>query len=105
MKPEHAAWTSKAGQPWMPSRRWTMQAVLGNTLSGVVVASTIRSTSPAAKPARSSAARAAATLMSEVVSPSAAMRRRLMPVRSRIQSSEVSRNASNSRFSITRSGR
>ncbi len=59
----------------------------------------------ASTPAASIALRAAAIPISEVVSPSAAMCRRLMPERSRIHSSDVSRIFSNSLLVITCSGR
>src|SRR5690348_788035 len=36
-KPEHAALTSNAMQPFAPSRFWIRHAVAGNTMSGVVV--------------------------------------------------------------------
>ena len=39
-KPEQTACTSKAAQPWMPSLACSRQAVLGNTISGVMVATT-----------------------------------------------------------------
>jgi len=56
MKPEHTACTSKAGAPLtMPSLRWTMQALDGNTMSGVDVATMIRSMSDGCRPADSMA--------------------------------------------------
>ena len=55
-KPEHTACTSKAAQPWMPSFCCSRQAVDGNTMSGVDVATMIRSISSARTPAASSAA-------------------------------------------------
>ena len=54
-------------------------------MSPVTVATMMRSISLASTPANSSARRAAAAAMSEVVSPSAAMWRSLMPVRLTIQ--------------------
>ena len=42
---EHTARTSNAAQPWMPSLFCTMHAVDGNTMSGVEVATTMRSMS------------------------------------------------------------
>ena len=44
-KPEHTACTSNAAQPLAPSLFWRMQAVEGNTMSGVDVATMIRSIS------------------------------------------------------------
>ena len=58
-----------------------MQAVDGKIMSGVVVATTIRSTSAGAMPAAASACRAAASARSDVCSSSAAMCRARMPVR------------------------
>jgi len=61
--------------------------------------------SAALRPAASSAGRAAATARSEVNSPSAAMRRSRMPVRSTIHSSLVSSRAARSALVSTRAGR
>jgi hypothetical protein len=74
-------------------------------LSGVEVASTTRSIDCASTPAAASAARAAASAMSDVVSPSAAMRRSRMPVRCMIHSSEVSTIRDRSALLSTRLGR
>ena len=71
MKPEQTACTSKAAPRVMPSRACTVVAVAGKVSSGVVVAQTIRSSSPASMPASRSAARAASSARSEVFSPSA----------------------------------
>jgi hypothetical protein len=49
--PEHTACTSNAAPPLAPSACCTMHAVEGNTMSGVEVATTIKSTSAAATPA------------------------------------------------------
>jgi hypothetical protein len=50
MKPLHTACRSKAAQPLLtPSPAWTMQAVLGKVMSGVVVATMIRSRSSGAQ--------------------------------------------------------
>ena len=68
----------------------------GKVLSGVEVASTIRSIDCASIPALASAARAAWIARSEVNSPSAAMWRCRMPVRCTIHSSEVSIRAASS---------
>ena len=68
-KPEHTACRSKAA-PWvMPSSACTATAVAGKVLSGVEVASTIRSIACASMPACASAARAAWIAMCEVNSP------------------------------------
>ena len=64
----------------------------------------MRSMSSGVSPASSSAARAARVPMVEVSSPSAAMRRSLMPVRSAIQSSEVSTILASSALVTTRVG-
>src|SRR5688500_2105219 len=68
-KPEQAALTSNAGQPLAPSRCCNRQAVDGKIKSGVVVPSTIRSSSEACTPAASSARTAAWYARSQVVSP------------------------------------
>ncbi len=90
MKPEHTAWTSNAGQPNAPSLRCTMLAVDGKIMSGVDVATMIRSMSAAVRPAASSARRAAAVARSLAWTSSATKWRARMPVRSTIQSSDVS---------------
>ena len=89
-KPLHTACTSKAGQPAMPSLCCTMVAVEGNTMSGVEVATMIRSTSCACLPAAASACRAAWAARSLLPTPGATKWRARMPVRSTIHSSEVS---------------
>src|SRR6266545_402851 len=80
-------------------------AVAGKVWSGVEVARMMRSMSSGAMPASSSAARAALAPIDEVSSPSAAIRRSLMPVRSMIQRSDVSTILARSSLVITRSGR
>ena len=90
MKPEHTAWTSNAAQPCTPSLRCTMLAVDGNTMSGVDVATMIRSMSAAVQPAASSARLAAVVARSLACTSSATKWRARMPVRSTIHSSEVS---------------
>src|SRR4029079_5616846 len=65
----------------------------------------MRSMSSGAIPASSRAARAATAPMNEVSSPSAAIRRSLMPVRSVIQLSEVSTILARSSLVTTRWGR
>ena len=73
-------------------------------MSGVMVATMIRSISAAVTPAAVIARRAASNAMSEVVSLAAAIRRSRIPVRLVIQSSEVSTIRSRSALVITRSG-
>jgi hypothetical protein len=89
-KPEQTACTSNATPPCMPIASCTRTAVAGIVRSGVQVASTIRSTSAPLMPACFSAAVAAPIARSDVCSPSAAIRRSLMPVRCVIHSSVVS---------------
>jgi hypothetical protein len=89
----------------MPRSACTSTAVAGKVLSGVEVASTIKSIDCASTPAAASAARAAASAMSEVVSPFAAMCRSRIPVRCVIHSSEVSTIRDNSALVRTRLGR
>ena len=105
MKPAHTACTSKPKPRVMPSRLCTMVATEGKVRSGVEVATSTPSMSSMLTPAFSSAAVAALTARSEVVSPSAAKCRRSIPERVRIHSSEVSRNSSNHVFGTIRSGR
>ena len=66
-----------------------MAAVDGNTISGVDVATIIKSTSPTPRPAASSAARHAGSARSLALTSGAAKWRAWMPVRSTIHSSEV----------------
>ncbi len=103
--PEHTACKSNAAPCVRPSPACTDTADAGNVLSGVEVASTIRSIDCASTPAAVSAARAAASAMSAVVSPFAAMRRSRMPVRCVIHSSEVSTIRDNSVLLRTRVGK
>ena len=75
----------------MPSLCCRMQAVDGNTMSGVEVATMIRSMScGVAAGGLERAARAASSARSLQVTPASAKWRARMPVRSTIQSSEVS---------------
>ena len=90
MKPAQTACTSKAGTPARPRRSCTTTAVLGKTMSGVVVATMIISIDAASMPAASMARRAARYARSLVSWPSAARRRSWMPVRLTIHSSVVS---------------
>src|SRR5713226_6481311 len=101
--PVQAACTSKAG-PCAPSCCWTREAPDGKNESGVEVPSTIRSVSSGRRPAAPSAFWAAATARSVVVSVGAAMRRSWIPVRSRIQVSDVSTIFSRSKLVRTPSG-
>jgi hypothetical protein len=89
----------------MPRPAWTETAAAGKVLSGVEVASTIRSIDCASTPAAVSASRAAAIARSDVFSPSAAMWRSRIPVRCVIHSSEVSTIRDSSELGRTRRGR
>ncbi len=73
-------------------------------MSGVTVATMIRSTSLAPMPRRSRHSRAARTARSLLPVPGATTWRWRMPVRVRIHSSVVSTNFSSSALVITRSG-
>jgi hypothetical protein len=96
MKPAQAVSTLKAGTPMQPRRFCSSTPQLGKIRSGVVVPKAMKSTSSAATPAAARARRAACSARSTVVSPSAAMWRRSMPVRVRIHSSVVSNSFSRS---------
>src|SRR6185503_1273124 len=102
--PVHAAKTSYAAAFVAPSFRCSVQAHDGRMRSGVVVASTIWSTSSAFTFAISSARWQAISAMSLEPWSGAAMRRSRMPVRSTIHSSDVSTSFSRSWFVNTRSG-
>ena len=73
--------------------------------SGVVVQQMMVSTSPASMPASANASRAAASARSDVFSPSLTKRRSRMPVRSRIQASDVSTNLARSSLVTIFSGK
>ena len=73
-------------------------------MSGVMVPTTIRSSSSGRMPAISSACEPRLTAMSLVASPGAAMRRSWMPVRSAIHASDVSTIFSRSAFVMTFAG-
>ena len=89
--PEQAALTSMAGVPGLSSSRFaSLAAVAGKVLSGVTVATMTKSISEFLMPAFSIAVSAASYDKSQVVSPSAAIWRLLMPVRVLIHSSLVS---------------
>src|SRR4051812_29732241 len=90
MKPLQAADMSNAGTPGSPRSAPMKHAVDGKTISGVIVAQTIRSRSFGSMPAASMALRAAAAPRVAVDSPGPAMRRSRMPVRWTIHSSLVS---------------
>jgi hypothetical protein len=105
MKPEHAALTSNAAQPFAPRRCCSRQAVDGKMRSGVVVPTTMSSISRMSTPAASRAARAARSARSDVVWPSAATWRWRMPVREWIHSSVVSTSFSSSALVRIFSGR
>ena len=105
MKPEHTACTSKAAPPVMPRPAWILTAVAGNVRSGVAVAQMMRSMSLGSMPERTRAWREAAMPRSEVSSPSSAMWRCSMPVRSLIHSSVVSTMRARSSLVMTRLGR
>ena len=74
-----------------------MQAAEGNTMSGVEVATMIRSIACGSQSAAASARRAASTPRSLQVTPGSAKWRKRMPVRSTIHSSEVSMPSAASR--------
>ena len=98
-------WTSKAMQVGMPILRWTIEATDGKVMSGVVVATTIKSTSCGPRRASLSARFAASTARSLVGWSSRALCRWRMPVRSTIHSSEVSTIFARSALVTTCSGR
>src|SRR5205814_9954278 len=90
MKPEQAASKSNAAARRAPIFRCTRQAVEGKGMSGVIVATMMRSICSAVTAAFFSARKAAAAARSEVNSSLAASRRSFIPVREVIHSSEVS---------------
>jgi hypothetical protein len=89
-KPAQAAEISRQAALVAPIFFWTKQAVAGKSMSGVAVATRIRSISAGEIFACSIAFSAAFAAMSLVCSSFAAMRRSLMPVRVVIHSSFVS---------------
>src|ERR1051326_7429223 len=103
--PEHTAWTSKAAPRVMPSRACTFVATDGKVSSGVVVATTIKSRSFGARWAFSIARVAAFNARSEVSSPGSTIWRRLIPVLSVIQASDVSNRLARSSLVTTLAGR
>src|SRR6266567_193853 len=104
-KPLHTAWTSNAAPPLAPSLACRMHALDGKIMSGVVVATTMRSSSDAEIPAAASACREAASARSLVSSPAAAIRRSQMPVLDRTHSSLVSIRRARSALVSTCAGR
>jgi hypothetical protein len=88
----------------MPSESASSAELVGNIMSGVTVATTIRSIEAASTPASARAAITAGAAMSVSACSSVANRRSRMPVRSTIHSSVVSTYCSRSLFVKTRSG-
>jgi len=105
MNPEQAADKSNAPTFLAPRRACNRAAVDGNTRSGVIVATMIRSMSRALTPAFPSARALAIAAISAVLSPSPAMRRCTMPVIVRIHASLVSSVEASSSFVTIRDGR
>jgi hypothetical protein len=103
-KPEQAASMSNAAAWLAPILRCTTQAVEGKGMSGVIVATMIKSICSGVTRARAMATSAALAARSEVCSCLAAMRRSLMPVRLVIHSSDVSTIFLNCSLVSTRSG-
>jgi hypothetical protein len=102
--PAQAAETSKHAALEAPIFVCTKQAVAGKTMSGVAVATRIKSTSSGLTLACAKAFRAAFAAMSLVCSSFAAMRRSFIPVRVVIHSSFVSTMRERSSFVSTLSG-
>src|SRR5438552_3398310 len=86
------------------SLSWRTQAVAGKIMSGVTVATMMRSSSSAPTPRLSRASRAAGRASALVGVPGGATWRSRIPVRVRIHSSEVSTIFSRSALVITRAG-
>ena len=82
----------------MPSESASSAELVGNIMSGVTVATTIRSIESALTPASDIAATAAGAAMSVSACSFVAKRRSRMPVRSTIHSSVVSTYCSRSLF-------
>ena len=82
-----------------------MHAVDGKIMSGVAVATMMRSMSAGVMPAAAIAARDARSARSDVCSSGAAMWRWRMPVRVRIHSSLVATRCASSSLVRTRTGR
>ena len=105
MKPLQAALTSKAAAFLAPRECCTEEAHAGKMCSGVQVAVITKSRESGLSPATSRAPLLARTAMEDAVSLSAAILLSLMPVRLRIQASEVLTKRSSSWFVSTFSGR
>ncbi len=103
-KPAHAALTSKAVAFLAPSAFCTRHATDGKLLSGLIVATMIRSSFAGSKSADFNACFAAFVAKWLLRSPLAAMRRSLIPVRVVIHSSLVSTIFSRSKLVKTFSG-
>ena len=88
----------------MPSESASSAELVGNIMSGVTVATTIRSIEEASTPASARAAIAAGSAMSVSACSFVANLRSRIPVRSTIHSSVVSTNCSRSLLVKTRSG-
>src|SRR5579862_4808867 len=104
MKLEHAAETSRHPTVRVPRRFCKRHATFGKTMSGVVVPTTIRSTSAAVIPAAPSASTAAPYARSEVAVSGPAMWRSRIPVCDSIHASVVETEAASSALASTRSG-
>ena len=104
MKPVQPASRSYAAASGMPSESASSAELVGNIMSGVTVATTIRSIEDASTPASARAATAAGSAMSVSACSLVANRRSRIPVRSTIHSSVVSTNCSRSLLVKTRSG-
>ena len=104
-KPVQAAFRSKQGMSWGRfSSFWSRQAAEGTSVSADSVATMHAPISSGAIPASFRAARAAAALRVEKVSPPAQWRRVWMPVRLVIHSALVSTRFSRSSFVTSRLG-
>src|SRR6266436_2719030 len=103
-KPEQAAERSKPQAFFAPMRSCTRQAVAGKNMSGVTLASTIRSISAGSVLVCASTALAASVAMCEVAVPFSTTWRSRMPVRVTIHSSLVSTIFSRSALVITLGG-
>ncbi len=103
--PEQPALTSNAAGPRSPSLCCNQHAVDGNRVSGVEVPTMIASSSLGVRSAAVQARSRASAARSEVATPSSAIRRSRIPVRSAIHWSEVSTMASSSALVSTRDGR
>ena len=103
-KPEQAAPRSKPHAWGAPIFSCTRQAVAGNGISGLTVATMMTSTASAEMPRSARHSRAASAARSLVATPGSTRWRSRMPVRSTIHSSEVSTIVSRSALVSTRGG-